>query len=40
MGLASGEVSDAQGGCFAMAVCVNGLSENERIELTLAMRQW
>ena len=37
-GLASGEVSDAQAGAFAMAVCVRGLSERERIDLTLAMR--
>ena len=29
-GLASGEVSDSQAGAFAMAVCVNGLTENER----------
>ena len=37
-GLASGQVSDAQAGAFAMAVCVHGLSELERIDLTLAMR--
>lgn len=37
-GLATGEVSDAQAGAFAMAVCVNGLSERECIELTLGMR--
>ena len=37
-GLADGTVSDAQAAAFAMAVCVNGLSEPERIELTLAMR--
>jgi thymidine phosphorylase len=37
-GLASGDVSDSQAGAFAMAVCVNGLTENERIGLTLAMR--
>ncbi len=37
-GLASGEVSDAQAGAFAMAVCVNGLTEIERIGLTLGMR--
>ena len=37
-GLATGEVSDAQAGAFAMAVCVRGLSERERIDLTLAMR--
>lgn len=37
-GLVSGEVSDAQAGAFAMAVCVHGLTERERIDLTLAMR--
>jgi thymidine phosphorylase len=37
-GLASGDVSDSQAGAFAMAVCINGLTENERIGLTLAMR--
>lgn len=37
-GLASGDVSDSQAGAFAMAVCVNGLTEKERIGLTLAMR--
>ena len=37
-GLVSGEVSDAQASAFAMAVCINGLSETERVELTLAMR--
>ena len=37
-GLASGDVSDSQAGAFAMAVCMNGLTENERIGLTLAMR--
>ncbi len=37
-GLASGLVSDAQAGAFAMAVCVHGLSEEERVGLTLAMR--
>ena len=31
-GLADGTVSDAQAAAFAMAVCVNGLSEPERIE--------
>ena len=30
-GLASGDVSDSQAGAFAMAVCMNGLTENERI---------
>ena len=38
VGLASGFVSDAQAAAFAMAVCVNGLSERERVDLTLAMR--
>jgi thymidine phosphorylase len=37
-GLAEGTVSDAQAAAFAMAVCLHGLSETERIGLTLAMR--
>ena len=37
-GLASGAVSDAQAGAFAMAVCLKGLSEEGRVALTLAMR--
>ncbi|MEQ9039312.1 MAG: thymidine phosphorylase [Silicimonas sp.] len=37
-GLASGAVTDAQAGAFAMAVCVKGLSEEARVALTLAMR--
>jgi len=37
-GLADGSVSDAQVAAFAMAVCLNGLSERERVDLTLAMR--
>ncbi|WP_281983465.1 thymidine phosphorylase [Thalassorhabdomicrobium marinisediminis] len=37
-GLASGAVSDAQAGAFAMAVCLNGLSEEGRVALTLGMR--
>ncbi|MEM1065369.1 MAG: thymidine phosphorylase [Pseudomonadota bacterium] len=37
-GLASGAVSDAQAGAFAMATCLNGMSEAERVALTLAMR--
>ncbi|TNJ43974.1 thymidine phosphorylase [Phaeobacter sp. B1627] len=37
-GLASGEVSDAQAGAFAMAVCLNGLPPTARSALTLAMR--
>jgi thymidine phosphorylase len=30
-GLVSGDISDAQAGAFAMAVCVHGLSEEERV---------
>ncbi len=37
-GLASGAVSDAQAGAFAMAVCLNGLGEAGRVALTEAMR--
>ncbi|MCA0997067.1 thymidine phosphorylase [Alloyangia pacifica] len=37
-GLASGAVSDAQAGAFAMGVCLRGLSEEARAALTLAMR--
>lgn len=37
-GLASGAVSDAQAGAFAMAVCLNGLGEAGRVALTRAMR--
>ena len=37
-GLASGEVSDAQAGAFAMAVYLNGLGEAGRVALTMAMR--
>ena len=37
-GLASGAVSDAQAGAFAMAACLNGVSEDARVALTLAMR--
>ena len=37
-GLASGAVSDAQAGAFAMAVLLNGLGEAGRIHLTRAMR--
>lgn len=36
--LASGEMSDAQAGAFAMGVCLNGLSDVGRVALTLAMR--
>ena len=37
-GLASGEVSDAQAGAFAMAVFLNGLNAPDRVGLTCAMR--
>jgi thymidine phosphorylase len=37
-GLASGEVTDAQAGAFAMAVLLNGLSEEGRVALTRGMR--
>ncbi len=37
-GLANGVVSDAQAGAFAMAVCLNGLSDAGRTALTMAMR--
>ena len=37
-GLASGAVSDAQAGAFAMAVLLKGLSEGGRVALTKAMR--
>ena len=37
-GLASGAVSDAQAGAFAMAALLNGLGENGRVALTEAMR--
>lgn len=37
-GLANGEVSDAQAGAFAMAVCLQGLDQPGRRALTLAMR--
>jgi len=37
-GLASGAVSDAQAGAFAMAVCLRGLSQDARRALTLSMR--
>lgn len=37
-GLADKSVSGAQGGAFAMAVCLNGLGEAGRAALTLAMR--
>ena len=37
-GLASGAVSDAQAGAFAMAVCLNGLGPKGRVALTEGMR--
>ncbi|WP_347310565.1 thymidine phosphorylase [Defluviimonas sp. SAOS-178_SWC] len=37
-GLASGDVTDAQAGAFAMAVLLNGLGEDGRVALTRAMR--
>ncbi len=37
-GLASGDVTDAQAGAFAMAALLNGMSTPERVALTLAMR--
>lgn len=37
-GLADGAVSDAQAGAFAMAVCLNGLTDEGRVALTLGMR--
>jgi len=37
-GIASGKVTDAQAGAFAMAALLKGLSEEGRVALTLAMR--
>ncbi|MDF1728897.1 MAG: thymidine phosphorylase, partial [Sulfitobacter sp.] len=37
-GLASGAVSDAQAGAFAMGICRNGMATEGRVALTLAMR--
>ncbi len=37
-GLADGAVTDAQAGAFAMAVCLNGLSDAGRVALTKGMR--
>lgn len=37
-GLATGKVTDAQAGAFAMATCLNGIGEGGRIALTRAMR--
>ncbi|MBT4243613.1 MAG: thymidine phosphorylase [Planktomarina temperata] len=36
--LGAGEISDAQAGAFAMAICLQGLSEEGRVALTLGMR--
>ncbi|MEQ5825954.1 thymidine phosphorylase [Sulfitobacter sp. NFXS29] len=36
--LADGRVSDAQAGAFAMGICLNGLDQQGRVALTLAMR--
>lgn len=38
-GLATGDVTDAQAGAFAMAVCARGLGEKGRVQLTAAMRE-
>ncbi len=38
-GLATGAVSDAQAGAFAMAVCHHGLGDAGRVQLTNAMRE-
>ena len=38
-GLSTGEVTDAQAGAFAMAVCQQGLGEAGRVHLTNAMRE-
>ncbi len=36
--LSDGQIDDAQAGALAMAILLNGLTEQERIDLTLAMR--
>ena len=36
--LGAGDISDAQAGAFAMAICLQGLSEQGRVALTLGMR--
>jgi len=38
-GLATGDVTDAQAGAFAMAVCTRGLGSAGRVQLTRAMRE-
>lgn len=37
-GLADGTISDAQAGAFAMGICLQSLSDDARVALTLAMR--
>ena len=37
-GLATGAVTDAQAGAFAMAVCLRGLTDQGRVALTMGMR--
>ena len=37
-GLSDNSITDAQAGAFAMAVCLNGLRDKERVDLTMAMR--
>lgn len=37
-GLRTGDMSDAQAGAFAMAVCLKGMTVDERVALTEAMR--
>ncbi len=38
-GIATGDVTDAQAGAFAMAVCARGLGPEGRVHLTTAMRE-
>lgn len=37
-GLADGAIDDAQAGALAMAILLNGMSDRERVDLTLGMR--
>ena len=37
-GLSSGDVTDSQAGAFAMAIFLNGMGTEQRVALTLAMR--
>jgi thymidine phosphorylase len=37
-GLATGEVTDMQAGAFAMGICLNGMEQQSRVDLTRAMR--